>query len=253
MAEMLKKYRLRKPAQMRRVQAAIRELASDNSQGAAATFLGLRNLAAATPQFASQFPPPGTRTVFESLPTTPHGSGPLSHELDAGPQLSLSSPSGNLTLAKAGNGSYQVLIGSGAEVPIGSYRVAGPGGKDVSSFSASLNVNNTLQWLNKSAISTVDRTQFLMITWSGGPSPGHVMFGGYADVPGGGVFLCVEDSQKGMLIVPPYVLAVLPQTSSSRGYLFLGTHPFENTFTAPGLDVGYFANFSTDSRAVEFR
>ena len=253
MAEMLRKYRLRTPAQLRRVQAAIREMASENSQGIAATFLGLSNLPAATPQFASLFPPPGTCTVFQSLPTTAHDSGPKSRELDAGPQLSLSSPSGTLTLAKAGNGSYQVLIGSGVQVPIGSYRVAGPGGKDVSSFSASLNVNNTLQWLNKSVISTVDRTQSLTITWSGGPPAGHVIFGGYADVPEGGVFLCVGDSQKGTLTVPTYVLAVLPPTSSSRGYLFLGTHPFENTFSAPGLDAGYFANFSTDSRTAEFR
>jgi hypothetical protein len=80
-----------------------------------------------------------------------------------------------------------------------------------------------------------------------------VIFGGYADVPEGGVFLCVGDSQKGTLLVPSYVLAVLPPASASRGYLFLGTHPFENTFSAPGLDVGYFANFSTDSRTVEFR
>jgi uncharacterized protein (TIGR03437 family) len=253
MAEMRKKYRLSTPAQLRRVQTAIRELTSENSQGAAASFFALSNLAAVTPQFASLFPPPGTCTVFQSLPTTARGSGPLSRNLDAGTELTLSSPSGNLTLAKAGKGTYQVLIGSGVQAPIGSYRIAGSGGHDVGSFSATLNVNNTLQWLNKSAISSVDRTQSLTITWSGGPSPGHVMFGGFADVPGGGVFLCVEDSQKGMLTLPPYVLAVLPQTSSSRGYLFLGTHPFENTFTAPGLDVGYFANFSTDSRVVEFR
>jgi hypothetical protein len=107
--------------------------------------------------------------------------------------------------------------------------------------------------VNQSAIGVVDRTQPLTVTWSGGPNPGHIVFGGATDTAGDAFFVCVEDAQKGSLTVPAHVLSLLSPATGHNGYLFLATDPFENTFTAPGLDAGYFVNFSNDSRAVEFR
>jgi hypothetical protein len=257
-AEMLKKYGIHSIAQVRRLQSGIRALVS-GSQGAAVIFADMKNLAATVPQFASDFPPPGTCTIFQNSPTTAPGAGVLTQPLDAGSQLSLTGPAGTSTLTKVASGKfgkYEALLGPGSapeQAPLGSYRISGGGGKDVGVFSASLNLSSSLQWQNKSSITVLDRTQPLTVTWSGGPLPGHVIFGGFADVAAAAIFVCVEDSRKGTFTVPPYVLSALPAVRASRGYLFLMSHPFESTFQAPGLDAGFFANFSNDSRQVEFR
>jgi uncharacterized protein (TIGR03437 family) len=251
MAELMKKYGIHTPAQIRAVRAILHEVAGDDRQGVAVAFEGLTTVAAIAPQFAADFPPSGTCTVFSNLPTTAPGAGPRSFPLDAGNALSFASSAGTMQLGKVKNGQYQLLLGAGTSL-LGNYRVSGTGGKDIGTFAASLNVSNTLEWLNKTAVSTIDRTQPLTITWAGGPTPGHILLGGFADVPGGAAFLCVEDSQKGILTVPSYVLSALPQTPEHRGYMFLSAHPFENTFSAPGIDRGYFANFSSDSREVQF-
>ena len=45
----------------------------------------------------------------------------------------------------------------------------------------------------------------------------------------------------------------MPAVPADRGYLFLAQHPLDTRFTAPGLDLGYFLNFTNDSKVVEFR
>jgi hypothetical protein len=80
--------------------------------------------------------------------------------------------------------------------PVGTYLLSGSGGVDFGSFSASMRVSNALQWSNKGAITSVDRLQSLTVTWSGGPAPGHVVFGGYVAKPSGSAFLCTEDAAK---------------------------------------------------------
>jgi hypothetical protein len=91
-------------------------------------------------------------------------------------------------MALTRTGEYQTLFGSapsGRDLPPGSYRVTGSGGRDVSAFSASLNVGGNVLWTNKAAISTVDRGQPLTVTWTGGTSPGYVLVGGYVDASTG--------------------------------------------------------------------
>jgi uncharacterized protein (TIGR03437 family) len=255
-ARMMKTYGVRSLSQARRFQAQLRTLLGDDSQGAIAEFGGFRGAGSFAGQLLTDFPPSGTCTAFPSLPTGGPGAAPAPGGLEAGSQLSLSGPAGPKTLTKSRAGEYSALLGSGftpSQAPAGTYVVSGPGGKDVGSFSASLSVSNTLRWANGSAVSTVDRNQPLTVTWSGGPNPGHVVFGGFADVPGGGFFVCIEDAQKGSLTVPQQVLSTLPSTAGPSGYLFLASDPFENPFSAPGLDTGYFINFSDDSRQVVFR
>jgi hypothetical protein len=99
----------------------------------------------------------------------------------------------------------------------------------------------------------LDRSQPLTIAWSGGPAAGHVVFGGYAGGSASTAFLCTEDAAKGSFTVPQYVLSAMPAVTSRQGYLFLAAHPLERGFSAPGLDIGFFLNFSNDSEAVEFR
>ena len=255
LAQMMKKYGVGSVGQARRLQTQLRALLGNDSQGAIAAFGGFSGVGSFAAQLLGDFPPSGNCTAFPYLPATAGGASSPG-ALDAGAQLALSTPVGNKTLTRWKTGEYSVLFGSGftmSQAPAGTYRVSGSGGKDIGIFSASLNVSSSLRWLNQSATGTVDRSQPLTVTWSGGPNPGHIVFGGFADAAGGAFFVCVEDAQKGSLTVPPQALSILPATAGHRGYLFLAIDPFENPFAAPGLDAGYFMNFSNDSREVEFR
>ena len=254
--ELLRKYGVHSRSDVRRVQNEIRAVLGEDSQGVVASFQDVSNLTAIAPQLMSEFPSSGTCIAFQRTPSAGPGGGAIARGLDGGATLSISSPEGTKTLSKFKEGDYQVLLGSAFtpfQAPLGSYRISGTGGPDVGAFSATLNLTSTLQWSNKSVFSVVDRGQPLSIAFSGGPPAGHVVFGGFADGQGGAAFICVEDIRKGAITVPSQVLSVLPATGLHRGYLFLALHPFENTFVAPGLDIGFFANFSTDSRDVQFR
>jgi hypothetical protein len=131
--------------------------------------------------------------------------------------------------------------------------VSGTGGKDVGSFTASLNISSTLIWTNKSAISTVDRTRPLTLTWSGGPAGGYIWIGGAASTSdGGSTFTCVEATSKGMFSVPQFVLSALG-ADATGGTIFISPHPLNQRVTAPGLDLVYIGDASSDSRTVTFR
>ena len=176
--------------------------------------------------------------------------------LDAGPQLSLTSPAGVVTMVAVKTGEYQAFLGSGfapGQAPVGAYAISASGGNDIGSFTAGMNVSSSLSWTNQSAITTIDRTQPLTITWSGGVPSTHVLFGGFAGGPAGAGFVCVQDAGAGTLTVPAHVLSSMPATGPGAGYLVLTAHPFENMFTAPGLQLGFFANFSNDALQVGFQ
>jgi hypothetical protein len=66
-------------------------------------------------------------------------------------------------------------------------------------------------------------------------------------------FVCAEDARKQTLTVPDYVLGAMPSAPADRGYLFLAKHPLQNPFSAPGIDIGYFVDFSSDSKELAFR
>ena len=256
LAKMARKYGVRSLSQVRMLQSQLGALLGNDSEGAVALFGGFSGIGSFSNQFLTDFPPSGSCTAFPSFPTAGPGATASPGGLDAGTQLTMSSPSGNETLTGFGAGGYSTFVGSGfpvSQAPAGTYRVSGSGGKDVGGFSAVLNVSSSLRWVNQSSIGIVDRSQPLTVTWSGGPNPGHVVFGGYANTQGGAFFVCIEDAQKGSLTIPQQILSILPPTAGRKGYLFLATDPFENPFTAPGLDAGYFMNFSNDSREVEFR
>ena len=152
------------------------------------------------------------------------------------------------------NGLYEVSLGSGFQGPMvapGVYTITGPGGSGVAPVAASLNISSALTWTNKSVVNSVDRTQPLTVSWSGGAAPGFVLIGALAEAHGASRgFLCSEQSQKGSFTVPSFVLSALPTAS---GYLFVAPHPFSNPVTIPGLDLAYFINGSADYKAVEFR
>ncbi len=255
-ARMAKKYGVRTVSRARELRRELRSVLSNKSEGFVALFSSLANLGAVAPQYASMFPPPGSCTVFQNMPTTSASGNAQLKPLDGGEKMTLNSPAGTTSLTRFKPGEYQGLLGTNfapLQAPVGTYLLSGSGGVDFGGFSASMKVSNALEWSNKDAITSVDRSQPLTVTWSGGPAPGHLVFGGYMGETSGAAFLCTEDAAKGSLTVPQYVLSALPAATSHNGYVFLAAHPLEPRFAIPGLDIGFFFNLSSDGKAVEFR
>src|ERR1035441_2161806 len=77
-----------------------RSVASARAEAFVALFASLANLAAVAPQYASMFPPPGSCTVFQSMPTTSgSGKGQLK-PLDGGEKMTVTGPAGTTTLTR---------------------------------------------------------------------------------------------------------------------------------------------------------
>jgi uncharacterized protein (TIGR03437 family) len=181
--------------------------------------------------------------------------------LDAGPSIGITGPSGSATLPVSTNvGEYHGplgpsgLTGSNFLNP-GAYTATGSGGADVGAFTANLTVPALLKWTNQSSFTgSIDRSQNLTITWSGGADPDYVaIFGSSTSSTTPQVtatFVCTEKASAGTFSVPSYVLEALPASgnisesgvSLPGGFLLVGNYPLSNTFTAPGLDVGYFTH-----------
>jgi hypothetical protein len=178
--------------------------------------------------------------------------------LDAGSSLNLSGPAGLWNLAPTKPGQYQVLFGStpqGPNLPLGTYSITSAGGHDISAFSVKMNVAENVVWTNKAAISSVDRSQPLTVTWSGAAAPGYVIVGGYA-LSGNafGTFVCVEDASAGSFTIPSFVLSVLPATTGGRlSGMFISPHPLSHPVTIPGVDLAYFMDGSNDSKSVVYQ
>ena len=185
-----------------------------------------------------------------------HEWGAAAGAMDAGSSIQMTGPLGAYTIPSTQKGQYQLPFGPSASVgifPAGTYTVTGSGGQDVGAFSALLRVSD-LQWTNQAAIASVDRTQPLRITWTGGTDPGYVLFGGASSSDRFGLgFSCIAPASAHELTVPAYVLSALPASTPDHGYLFLGVHPMQNAFSAPGISYGVFSDLGSRSKQVQFK
>ena len=228
-----------------------------NYQGAAAYFQQLKGPTAFNSQFVSAFPPPGTCTAGRPWSNQPRSFGAANRAEDAGPQLLLTGPAGTQALKQLRNGEYQLPLGPGStavSLPQGTYSISSTGGRDVGAFTARIDAGPKLTWSNKSSVGFIDRSKPLTINWSGGAPNGYIVFGGASSAEGvQAAFLCVEDVRKQTLTVPDFVLSAIPRGSSDHGSTFLTAHPLQNVFTARGIDVGFFADLSSDSKEIGFQ
>ncbi len=234
------------PAAKAQVQAAL----NPNQAGAVADFGQFNTPGALAAAVGGLFPSQGTCTVLPAMSMATSGTG-----IDAGSSLALSGQAGALTLTPTRTGEYQVLFGSapnGRNLPPGTYSITGGGGRDVPAFSATLNVGGNVVWTNKAAVSVIDRSQPLTVTWSGGPSPGYVLIGGYAGSEFGDLagFVCAEDSSKGSFTIPSFILSTMPPAG---GGMFISPHPLSQPVTIPGVDLAYFMDGSSDTKSVGYQ
>ena len=232
--------------------AAVRAALSANQEGAVADFGQFNAPGALAAGVGGLFPSQGTCVPLPYEYASRSGNG-----LDAGSSLSLSGAAGSWTLTPSRAGQYQALFGSsptGPNLPTGTYTISGAGGHDVNAFSATLNVGASVLWTNKAAISSIDRSQPLTVTWLGGPDPGSVVIGGYVDSNTVGLvgFVCTADTSAGSFTIPSFILSLLPSAATGGG-MFITPHPLSHQVTIPGVDLVYFMDGSSDAKSLVYQ
>jgi uncharacterized protein (TIGR03437 family) len=157
--------------------------------------------------------------------------------LDAG-TVTLTGPAGlAVTLApQLGIKGYSSAILAAGGIPSsgGSFTFNGSGGADVGSFTATVTFSNPLlSWANPSAAASVDRTQGIPVTWTGGNPGTYVVISGTST--GSGVtagYSCRIAVEARQFTVPSYILLGLPAGSGGTNI----QNDVFSTFTATGLD-----------------
>jgi uncharacterized protein (TIGR03437 family) len=217
-------------------QAKARALAQlgQTQEGASAVFGRYSGVGSAAGLVSAVLPPPGACLVLPH--SAPFGPGAGSAGLDAGQTLSITGAGGSVTLTplsgKKGqyHGAFAASV-SGPNVPLGSYTVNGTGGTDIGRFSATIGITSHIALANKTALTTIDRTLPLTVTWTGGVAGQYVLIGGYSPQPVNETFgplgplipnvyfACAEDAGKGSLTVPGYIVSSMNATGSGKGVL----------------------------------
>jgi len=112
------------------------------------------------------------------------------------------------------------------------------GGTDVHGFSIDVTFANPLvNWTNSSLAATLDRTQPLPLTWTGGNSGPHTftfILGSVATPLRGRGFTCLTSADAGQFTVPSYILAAMPAGNSGVQL----QNSIQLPLSVPGIDLG---------------
>jgi hypothetical protein len=167
--------------------------------------------------------------------------GPLTQVgLDAG-TITFTGPAGppvTLPLELGIKGMYGAILSAGA-IPSsgGTFTFTGSGGADVGSFTSTVTLSNPIfNWTNQSVAATVDRTQGLLVTWTGGNPDTSVVISGTSTSTASGLlagFGCRVAAEAGQFTVPSYILLGLPGGSGGVNM----QNDIFSTLSATGLDT----------------
>jgi hypothetical protein len=122
----------------------------------------------------------------------------------------------------------------------------------VGAFSSTVTVGSHLAISKKSSLTTIDQTQPLTVTWTGGVAGDYVLIGGGSTVPPHSYFTCAEDGGKGTFTIPSYILSSVRTTPAATGLLWISPNPLANPISIQGLDAAYFTDASSDFVNVGF-
>ena len=175
--------------------------------------------------FASQ----GSCVVYE--PGLPF---PFQAVLDPG-TIQVTGPAGNVTLETNGGASF-ANFPSGSLLNPGTYTFSGASGKDIGAFQVKL-PSPTAIALASTNFQSIDRTQGLVLQWTGGAPEGDVMVNAVGSSPNGGSLniYCHAPASGGQLTIPPStLLAFLP----GPGKLVITTGTAPQIVSASGVDLG---------------
>ena len=130
--------------------------------------------------------------------------------LDAG-TIQVTGPAGGQTLQEQGSGGLYFAQFSGSSLIPGTYTFSTSGGKDVKALNLALNVPTPFTLTNKSALASINRSQGVTVSWSGGFPNGDMLITGLSPGPGGSVsFVCNAPSSAGQFTIPSSILLALP-------------------------------------------
>jgi hypothetical protein len=157
--------------------------------------------------------------------------------LDAG-VITLTGPAGlSATLASQGGikGAFFANLPANSLSSGGAFTFTGSGGADVGPFTSTINLASPLlTWTNAATAASVDKTQGLRVTWTGGNPGTFVSISGASTASGVTVgYLCLAPVEAGEFTVPPFILLGLPSGSGST----LVQNIISSPLSASGLDI----------------
>ncbi len=173
--------------------------------------------------------------------------------LDAGSQLMLSGPAGSKTIDELSTGVFDESLATSAPYFLspGNYTVSnGSGGAQVGAFSWNLTLPPSVV---PNIPATINRSEDLTLTWTGGTGFSVVTIFGYSAVPVTETtfswveFVCNADPSAQQFTIPSAILSLIP----TNGYgtfgkpgvnIQMGGIPLD-AVTATGIDVGVFSAF----------
>jgi hypothetical protein len=190
--------------------------------------------------------------------------------------LNLTGPRGARQVARqAAGGVYTAHLGGGGqEIPglnagldpdyleRGAYSINnGSGTAAVGAFTARLTIGEEVNWTNRASVRTITRTAPLTVNWTGGdPAAEFVDITGSVVVVSrkvGATFTCRAPRSAGSFTIPAEVLSSLPasemQEGLPTGYLAVDAAYLPVTFSAAGLEAGFFSYLRTASLPVTYR
>jgi uncharacterized protein (TIGR03437 family) len=207
----------------------------------------------------------------------PHTQATGAKALDAGNALTVTRVLDNTSkqLTKTSSGGYSAALGGGSLngppdfLNPGDFSISGPGGADIGAFNTKITIGTPLVWENKTNFSTVTRSSDAgPLLWSGGDPNGYVAIVGTSTTDATattpqvtGTFFCTEKVSVGRFTIPSWVLSAMPASGSlsqggltaPNGFLLLGGYPALQTFTAPGLDLGYAVDLNVPGQNVNYK
>ncbi len=165
---------------------------------------------------------------------------------------------------------YSATVGPGDPgnyLDAGRYTFTGPGGPDVGAFTGTIEVAPELLWTNRTSLLTVDRSQPLSITWSGGEPTTLVTIQGVSTVTQGNSasissFQCFARNTDRQFTVPVSILSrmLASQRISAgavsillRGSLAIASVGTGTRMTATGMDYLTGGNQWGVAQTVEYK
>ena len=167
--------------------------------------------------------------------------------------ITVNGPKGLKSLGNV-KGSFSVELGQGINIALppgvpplpsnlylepGNYTVAGAGGADVGAFNVQVQLN-PVEWTNPTVAASVNRSQPLKLTWTGGGANDLVMaFGQSSDgAAKSATFVCIAKAPSKEITVGTHILQNLPASVGQASILGVFSIAEPKTFTASGLDIG---------------
>lgn len=123
---------------------------------------------------------------------------------------------------------------------------------------AKITLPPALTWTNQSRITTVNRSQGVTVSWSGGDPGTYVTITGSAAEPNsvvGSYFTCSAPISAGTFTVPSAVLLSLPPTSGAtpNSFLRVANRVIPQTFAMSGLDIGLISGGWSFTRLLNYQ